>query len=376
MRELNHSVMRFLEVFLLIIKAFLSNGSENLLDCHNSKYIFFSDIKILKLGKETFKDCKNLTSLSLLQNNLSIIESSAFEGLESLFFLSINFNQIKSLNESLKSIPKLNEITLTRNKIEVIDKKFFASGLNLTKICLSANKIRVIESGAFDHLVDLKDLQLEENELTIVPAINSISIDLSHNKITKIVIGSKVEIIYIIDNQLKVIECPEEMSVNHFDAYINSLSDWSCLLKMKFLTTLSLGRNQFTYFPWRHKFSKLKYLALDDNFGTWNIGNFCGMDDLKLLIVDQLPNYKNIKNALPKLDVLQLNTDNWNCTYMKKVHCQLRHQMIQLDSVKTKHGKAKTCDVISKLSIARNNIEMEDSAFFSTVPKLNYRFGF
>jgi Leucine-rich repeat (LRR) protein len=60
----------------------------------------------------------------------------------------------------------LREISLSNNKIEVIDGDLFDDTPNVEKITMANNKIGFIESGAFGNLTRLKELSVANNPCT------------------------------------------------------------------------------------------------------------------------------------------------------------------------------------------------------------------
>lgn len=242
---------------LLIIALVSFAFAQRKFDCENGKAMQFVNTEILKLEKKLFYNCGNLRKLVMHNNNLSDIDSSSFQEVNNIRTLTISENAIKNLNGSLKYIPDLAEISLFGNKIEVIDKFFFYGTVKLRVINLSNNQIKSIDEHAFDNFKNLEALILIENKLIRLPEISADQIDVSFNEIEIIKIAKKTTTLDISNNKLKVIECPEVMVMNYLDASNNSLSDWTCLLKMDSLKYLSLRENRFSILPRQFKLRSL-----------------------------------------------------------------------------------------------------------------------
>jgi Leucine-rich repeat (LRR) protein len=193
------------------------------------------------------------------RNNLSVIEPLAFQGLDAVNELFISNSRIKSLNGSLRSIPTLKRLNLQSTKIDVIDKDIFDGCFNLETIEIIYGQIKLIEDGAFDHLKNLGEVSLYHNQLVHLPAIASVRIDASNNKITEAVLSEKNDYFVIVNNNLEVLGCPAKLKISILFVTNNSLNDWSCILKMKRLTYLFLGFNKFAYLPNLRRLSNLAF---------------------------------------------------------------------------------------------------------------------
>lgn len=345
-----------LKLFLIIL---LRNYCCTKVDCENSSYKSFVDIEISRLDKNSFVNCGNLGSLTLNNNNLTILDETAFKEIGDIRTLAIYNNNLKSLNGSIKFTPNLKDINLIGNKIEIIDKNFFQGCDKLKSIMLCENRIRTIDAEAFQHLRGLEKLHVTYNLLTYVPAIRSLEIDVANNQIERIDIAKETTLLEIFNNKLKFINCPEEMDMFYVHATNNSLDDWTCLLKMESLSYLSIAHNKFTHIPKSANLNKLKVLDFVGNPGPQTIQSFCGFKSLNILSVESLSNYKYLKENLPKLEVIILSIKDLSCFKVRKVYCELRQQMVQLDAV----GGTHNCDAMKSLLKHQNNIEMEDSNF-------------
>ncbi|KAI1724999.1 leucine rich repeat domain-containing protein [Ditylenchus destructor] len=181
-----------------------------------------SDNTIEKIEKNAFVGLENLEILHLGNNNVTIIDSSAFGGLKNLRLLDLgsnallkleiknmpnlrtlllNNNHIISMRDVLSGLPNLEALVLDRNSIENIgseDLQGLRESPKLNSLSLVKNKLFKIESGAFVGLTSLTTLSLQDNQLAILrgsensdisllyPLTNLRHLFLSQNKLRRI----------------------------------------------------------------------------------------------------------------------------------------------------------------------------------------------
>jgi Leucine-rich repeat (LRR) protein len=333
---------------------------------HNQTTGTFRNFDLTILKDHHFQNCQQLNDIIFDKNNLSIIEPLAFQGLEAIKEFILSNNQIKSLNGSLKSIPTLKRIILQSTEIDVIDKDFFDGCLNLEIIEITYGQLRFIQDGAFDHLKNLIDVKLSNNQLVHLPAIASVSIDVSDNRIIDAALSGNNEYLMIMNNNLKALECPEKLKLFMFIATNNSLNDWSCILKMKSLSFLILGFNKFTYLPNLKRLSNLTRLYYTPRNDSLDILDLCGSEKITHLATNSLKSYDNLREFVPNLQVLQVDILHWNCSYLKSVYCTLKSQLIQLNTEidRADYYEDFKCDIFDNYVKFKNEIELEDDDFF------------
>ena len=160
--------------YLLYFPQFCSNYSLsricklNQLDLSNNRFnsIFKKDLLYLT----------SLKTLNLENNFISSIENNSFDSLTNLETLSLALNNITNLNQDgiFKNLLNLNELNLSRNSIEILNKNLFQNLNKLLIIDLSFNKIELIRNYSFDSLFNLKSLYLNDNsdELKIASVLS------------------------------------------------------------------------------------------------------------------------------------------------------------------------------------------------------------
>ncbi|KAJ8922989.1 hypothetical protein NQ315_001537 [Exocentrus adspersus] len=109
----------------------------------------------------------NVSVLFLQRNQITTIDSQAFDDMPRLYKIKLNSNKISAWDQNwFRRTPALTEILFRRNKIEQIPNKAFVNikGEHL-KIYLSKNNISYIAPDAFQGLPELNQLWLDRNRI-------------------------------------------------------------------------------------------------------------------------------------------------------------------------------------------------------------------
>ncbi|XP_062890134.1 reticulon-4 receptor [Mobula hypostoma] len=159
-----------------------------------SQRIFLQNNKIPLVSSSSFSSRQNLTVLWLHSNNISVIQSGAFDGLERLEELDIGENinlkyliptVFKGLTRlhtlhlhrcGLSDLPKgifkglgsLQYLYLQRNALERLRDDLFVDLANLTSLFLHGNRIKGLSENVFRGLSNLDKLLLHENRISVV----------------------------------------------------------------------------------------------------------------------------------------------------------------------------------------------------------------
>jgi Leucine-rich repeat (LRR) protein len=281
-------------LFFLSIILQLTRNEE--VQCGVSRHLSLSKRNMEILKERSFEKCKNLKHIFISNTNLTIIERLAFENLTNLTDLTIVDNNLRKLNGSVRNLPSLESINLSRNKIEKIEADMFLNTNNLKNIFMDKNRISVIERGAFDGLKKINRLSLNFNQFTELPAIGANFIEVSFNNLVKLEISETTTQIEAGNNRLKEIICPERMKIMVLDVHNNQLENLSCIPKMSTLEGLLLQGNPLKNFP--------KGLPK-------------ALNELNSLTVDNLESYEDLNLCFPKLRYFYTDVLRWNCSYLK-----------------------------------------------------------
>ena len=125
--------------------------------------------------------------------SIRTVNEKHFESLSKLEYLSMDFNEIDSIDaDSFKDLIKLEFLKLNNNQIKKIDQIFFQSLGNLWQLRLGYNQIEVLDEKSFDNLRNIRNIELSNNELNTIPA------NLFKNNL-------KLEKIFLFDNKIQII---------------------------------------------------------------------------------------------------------------------------------------------------------------------------
>lgn len=139
----------------------------------------------------------NISVLFLNKNEISSIDSDAFDDMPNLTKIKLNSNKLSAWkSEWFKRTPRLETVLVRRNAIEEVQKYAFknlaANGIPVLNIYLSKNLIKIIHPQAFSGVAIWGDVFLDRNKLTqlngdIFENVHSIrKLNFSRNNISSI----------------------------------------------------------------------------------------------------------------------------------------------------------------------------------------------
>jgi Leucine-rich repeat (LRR) protein len=120
------------------------------------------------LYDKVFLGLRNLEILDLSENRLTFIHSGTFGILNSLKTLDLSHNMIEGLKEKMFAISTLTTLDVSFNFIAQIESNVFENAVNLTTLNLSNNNISAIEKQRFESLISLQFLDLSHNQIMSV----------------------------------------------------------------------------------------------------------------------------------------------------------------------------------------------------------------
>nr|CAH7732583.1 unnamed protein product [Callosobruchus chinensis] len=180
--------------------------------------------KLKKITNADFKALRDLEQVYLGSNLLEVIESRVFDGKENLEVIDLSDNKLKWL--SLKDIPLLRDVNLSKNffnisvlqnitrptslvtlnfsknKISEIPFRIFQNFSSLEWLDLSGNHVH-LNNGSFTGLNRLKTLNLGHNDIEVLPEVvfNELTmlkhLDISGNKIQFLSSESLVNVTFL-----------------------------------------------------------------------------------------------------------------------------------------------------------------------------------
>ncbi|XP_025208632.1 leucine-rich repeats and immunoglobulin-like domains protein 3 isoform X2 [Melanaphis sacchari] len=345
------------------------------MDLVNLKSMILRQNQIEDLQDGSFFGLINLQSLHLEDNNLSKISKGWLYGLNSLVYLNISYNRLDQIKSGWEYCAELEELDLSYNKLQYIEKSNLENLRKLQKLHLNNNRLSFIEEGSFNNTPMLQILQMDHNYLswliedakeTFIGLRNLKKLSLANNKILFI----KKEAFSGLDNldelnllQNNVLEIQDEAfkyMPNLEYLYLNS-SSLVCDCSMSWLKQPNIFEdlpfdyiNAFCGFPEKNKGKNLKEISFTD-FS-------CLENSPKPMIVFH-PESKMVlerQNITLKCGVNSSSTEKINFVWKKDNH--------DLESISTNHYSSFEFNGMTQFSVLNlYNISMSQSGKYQCV---------
>uniref|UniRef100_A0A669E0Q2 Leucine-rich repeats and immunoglobulin-like domains 3 n=1 Tax=Oreochromis niloticus TaxID=8128 RepID=A0A669E0Q2_ORENI len=227
-----------------------------------------------------------LKNLFLNNNRLSSLEPGCFTNLSStLQVLRLNRNRLSNIGPKIFTLPHLQHLELSRNRVRRVDGLTFQHLPSLRSLKMQRNGLNRLMDGCFWGLGDMEVLQLDYNNLTEVSkgwlyGLKSLQqLHLSHNTISKIKSDAWEP-------------CPKLSELNLSSNHLSRL-DESGFANLGVLDRLDVGNNRVSFIADGafRGLSNLQMLDLQNNEISWTIedmnGPFSALDKLKKLSPSQ-----------------------------------------------------------------------------------------
>jgi Leucine-rich repeat (LRR) protein len=315
----------------------LSCNKINLLDNRvfdgllNLKRLDLSLNDIDQIGMYAFLDLKNLDYLNLDSNKIFSLKNVIFNS--KLTVLSVRFNMLSSLNEINST--SLKQLYVTGNYLQTLTQTI-SSLPALEHLDLSQNRLISIREYTFSHMKKLKNLNLSFNKLDLETSYfrnqNLLqSLDLSFNEIKYLSSQSGVfqelvslKYLNLSNNKLKTI-----VDSSFIFESLSKLSElnlaWNGLIYLKEncfssldnLKSLSLGFNRINSLNFLNQTKSLVSLDLEQN-------EIVSIDDLSAYSIEYLNLNSNPLKQLPlvnrfyNLKTLKLSNTPLDCIYVNR----------------------------------------------------------
>jgi hypothetical protein len=130
-------------------------------------YCTYEDIRVLSTENlDPDRIYINLINLSLVRNNICVVERDVFHHLEKLKFLFLSGNCISSLDEDVFSnLKSLRYLDLSFNSLSKLTDRLFSSQVRLETLLLQGNNLRTISVPLLTPLISITSLDLSNNQL-------------------------------------------------------------------------------------------------------------------------------------------------------------------------------------------------------------------
>lgn len=299
----------------------------------------------------------NLTHLELAHNQIRQVSDRAFVDLEQLKILDLSHNAIEEMGDvTFSKLYALETLLLDFNRVVRVDKLWFKETKKILLISLTHNHINFIHDEAFaDGLDELFQLRLSGNRLAKCDMrnIDAENLDIDNNSIRSLYVNKQVKKVLRLDaqsNMISKLRCDHNPKLVGLILTNNSLTDLSCITKMRRLEMLYLGQNKIRSIE-RSTFANLinlVTLSLENNeIEFLESGIFEQQLGLRTLIISSnhlkqfnfniFPNmnvvdtihinanhltaitYENIKQLLPHLSIVDLSDNLWHCSYLANI---------------------------------------------------------
>ncbi|XP_077292100.1 insulin like growth factor binding protein acid labile subunit convoluted [Arctopsyche grandis] len=173
---------------------------------------------LTELTVESFQPLRKLKTLDLHGNKLVALKKNQFKGLRDVEVLDISYNNITKLDSShIADLTKLSWCNVSHNHLAELPRGMFARNAVLRVLHMNHNKLKRLDTNSFRGMRFLRRLYLSDNQISDVGrgTFGSVTrigtIDLARNKIKKIDFQmfselNYVEIIDVSENQITEIQ--------------------------------------------------------------------------------------------------------------------------------------------------------------------------
>ena len=132
------------------------------------KTLTLSDNGITEIGRDTMHNFPALEQLDASKNSIENISKRAFEGLDKLEVLRLDYNQLRNIDSSFSGLTNLNSLNLTFNLITEISSDTFDGITLLHDLFLGYNRLTEIpEALKAGSIQKLEVLNLRSNKINI-----------------------------------------------------------------------------------------------------------------------------------------------------------------------------------------------------------------
>lgn len=135
----------------------------------SKKYVNMEILHVMTSGvkaivRDDFKAMPKLKELALFNNQIEIIPSNCFDDLVLLERLSFTKNKIKTIpSKFFNSIPTLKAVYFSQNELTVIQADLFEKNLKMEYVGFRENKLKFIGGEILTKLKNLKDVNFKNN---------------------------------------------------------------------------------------------------------------------------------------------------------------------------------------------------------------------
>ncbi|KAG5670749.1 hypothetical protein PVAND_000990 [Polypedilum vanderplanki] len=328
--DLTNNNIKYLESLLLLYLPFL-------------KVLFLRYNKIQTIDSFAFDESsKNLISVDLSFNNLKVIDENILNtvGKSNETYFNLMFNQIEKIipNANSKGKKMFNFLVLNNNRLKYFDydcssvdslyltnnelEDFKTNNCKLQSIYLDSNNLKNIKIDSVTNLniirnPNLTNLTLNVQNLKMLWIGNSPNLKWSQRNLYY---AQNLKNLYIDGDFLG------EPKIGTFSSMTS--------LKFLYLKNSALKHIEHGMFSYQKNIETLD--ISNNNLGSIDINMLSSMKKLKSIKISgnkltKLDDVRNIKKLFPELEKIDLNYNNWNCSYLVKLIQKLDEKGINVE---------------------------------------------
>lgn len=293
---------------------------------------YYTEISVLR--NFTFRLCPNLIELGIQDNPLTTIETAAFDGLRKLQRLTIKNTRLGRIAAVFDGLVSLIAINLANNSLAEIDRNLFEKNMNLDEVNLKTNNIAILPEDFLNPKNYPRALKLSENQFETKSTLHVKVVVVSLGILKTLFITTDTKELSAYDNQIETLNCTDgDLQVTSLIIYNNSLSSFKCISQMPNLISLIMTKNKLQKLKALHfaKLKELKFLFLMENSILQLAAKAIAPSSQILeMQVNNLVNYKNLRNIFPQIRMIYLITKKWSCGRISQVSNVLNRQKIYI----------------------------------------------
>uniref|UniRef100_A0A336L777 CSON005332 protein n=1 Tax=Culicoides sonorensis TaxID=179676 RepID=A0A336L777_CULSO len=328
-----------------------------------------------ELNKYSFEYGNSLIFLHLTDNHLTVVDKFAFNGARKLQIIDLSRNAINVLDvNAFAQCTKLKRLYLTSNSLKYLPSDVFQSLEGVFLIDLSFNQLEELDKNLFRNCKNLRDVNLMGNELKVLDLklpFSLLKLDVSNNHLERFTIENahnrnvsdareQLRLIAV-NNSISEFYVNPDFVVTHIDLSQNSMKSIENISRISSLVDLSLDFNPIGHLPLNAFDNMTELISLDlkhtnlekIEFGTFSQGaklknldisynNFSEIDLDMLAALSALEElsisgnnlskieYTGLLELFPRLRLIGISDNNWNCKTLANILKYLNKQHIRL----------------------------------------------
>ena len=135
--------------------------------------LYENDLTVLP--KEMIKELKHLEILDLGKNQINLLDDNLFNKTKNLTYLTFDYNNLVQLTYTLfRGLSNLRYLSSDHNKVFHIHVEMFRDLINLQVLSLGDNRLEPLSFNLFQYTRKLRVLNLSDNKLFNIPDISSL----------------------------------------------------------------------------------------------------------------------------------------------------------------------------------------------------------